>query len=82
MPRRRTNGRDYEQQISADYLAQLNDLYEEWIDRFNLCPILTVPADDLDYVAHNAHLELVTRKIDEKLTGKDEVIFRPEELRA
>ncbi|MFN2195977.1 MAG: deoxynucleoside kinase [Anaerolineales bacterium] len=78
----RHRGRDYEQQISADYLAQLNDLYEEWIDRFNLCPILTVPADDLDYVAHNAHLELVTRKIDEKLTGKDEVIFRPEELRA
>lgn len=78
----RHRGREYEQHISADYLAQLNDLYEEWIDRFNLCPILTVPADDLDYVAHNAHLELVTRKIDEKLTGKDEVIFRPEELRA
>jgi deoxyadenosine/deoxycytidine kinase len=78
----RHRGRDYEQTISAEYLAQLNDLYEEWIDRFNLCPILTVPADDLDYVAHNAHLELVTRKIDEKLTGKDEVIFRPEELRA
>src|SRR5829696_2304331 len=45
-------GRDYEQQMSAAYLAQLNRLYEGWIDAFSLCPVLTVPADDLDYVAN------------------------------
>lgn len=68
-------GRDYERAIKPDYLAQLNELYEQWIVNFSLCPILTVPADDLDYVAHPPHLDLITRKMTEKLTGKEEVIF-------
>jgi deoxyadenosine/deoxycytidine kinase len=45
-------GRDYERTITLDYLQSLNDLYEAWISNFVLCPVLTVPADDLDYVAH------------------------------
>jgi deoxyadenosine/deoxycytidine kinase len=73
-------GRDYEREITPGYLAQLNELYQEWIDRFSLCPVLTVPADDLDYVAHTSHLDLIVRKIQEKLTGKEEVIFEWDEV--
>ena len=73
-------GRDYEQEINHEYLAQLNDLYETWIYRFSLCPILTVPADDLDYVEHPGHLNLIVEKVREKLTGKDEVIFAHEDI--
>ena len=73
-------GRDYEKQIEPDYLAHLNELYEEWIAAFTLCPVLTVPADALDYVAHTGHLDLVARKVQEKLTGKEEVVFEMEEL--
>lgn len=72
--------RDYEQKISPAYLERLNSLYEKWIDNFTLCPVLTIPADDLDFVAHPRHLELILRKVQEKLTGKDEVIFAPEEV--
>ncbi len=67
--------RDYERKISPDYLENLNTLYEEWIKGFVLCPVLTVPADDLDYVANKEHLSLVISKVQEKLTGKDEVVF-------
>jgi deoxyadenosine/deoxycytidine kinase len=74
-------GRDYERRITPEYLSQLNALYEDWIRAFSLCPVLTVPADDLDYVAHSAHLELIVRKVLEKLQGKDEVVFSPEEVR-
>jgi deoxyadenosine/deoxycytidine kinase len=73
-------GRDYERQISYDYLQNLNDLYESWIENFTLCPVLAVPADDLDYVAHNGHLRLIATKIEDKLTGKEEVVFEPEEV--
>jgi deoxyadenosine/deoxycytidine kinase len=73
-------GRDYEQEINPDYLAQLNELYETWINSFGLCPILTVPADDLDYVEHPGHLDLIVDKVQEKLTGKDEVIFEPADI--
>jgi deoxyadenosine/deoxycytidine kinase len=74
-------GRDYERQITAAYLGQLNDLYEEWIENFRLCPVLTVPADDLNYVAYSAHLDLIVSKVEEKLMGKEEVVFMPEEMR-
>ena len=73
-------GRDYEQQIETDYLSRLNDLYEDWTKNFTLCPVLTVPADDLDYVAHSSHLELIVSKIHDKLTGKEEVVFAEEEV--
>jgi deoxyadenosine/deoxycytidine kinase len=72
--------RDYERKISSDYLLQLNNLYEEWIGSFILCPVLTVPADDLDYVANPPHLDLVIQKVQDKLTGKEEVVFKPEEV--
>ena len=67
--------REYERRIAPDYLAQLNRLYEDWIAAFTLCPVLTVPADDLDFVAHRAHLDLIVQKVLDKLQGKDEVRF-------
>jgi len=73
-------GRDYERHISADYLGQLNQLYEQWISGFNLCPVLAVPADDLDFVANSTHFDLIVQKMLEKLTGKEEVVFDPQEI--
>lgn len=67
--------RAYERQIAPDYLAQLNILYEEWIARFSLCPVLTVPAGDLDYVSNPSHMDLVVSKVLDKLMGKEEVVF-------
>ncbi|HSR46542.1 MAG TPA: deoxynucleoside kinase [Anaerolineales bacterium] len=73
-------GRSYERDIQPEYLNQLNDLYEEWIATFTLCPVLTVPASDLNYVAHDSHLDLIVSKIYEKLEGKEEVVFDEEEV--
>lgn len=67
--------RTYERQIAPEYLAQLNELYEEWIARFSLCPVLTVPAGDLDYVSNPSHMDLVVSKVLDKLMGKEEVVF-------
>ena len=73
-------GRGYEREISPEYLGQLNRLYESWIERFSLCPVLTVPTDNLNYVTQRTHLDLIMHKIEEKLTGKEEVVFTPEEI--
>lgn len=73
--------RDYERKIPSEYLDQLNNLYEQWINSFILCPVLTVPADDLDYVEHPRHLDLILSKVQEKLTGKEEVIFSAEDVK-
>ncbi|MEN6392351.1 MAG: deoxynucleoside kinase [Anaerolineaceae bacterium] len=76
----KSRGRDYERKITPEYLNQLNTLYDDWITHFNLCPVLTVPAGDLDFVARPVHLDLIVQKVQEKLTGKEEVVFEPEEF--
>jgi deoxyadenosine/deoxycytidine kinase len=68
-------GREYEREISADYLSQLNDLYEEWTANFTLCSVLTVPADDLDFVKNHLHLDLIADRIMDKLQGKEVVVL-------
>ena len=72
--------RAYERGIGAEYLSQLNQLYEDWAEQFTLCPILSVPADNLNYVLHDAHLDLIVSKIRDKLSGKEEVRFEAEEV--
>lgn len=67
--------RPYERQIAPDYLEQLNALYETWFQNFSLCPVLAVPADRLDFVSNNSHLDLITEKITERLQGKEIVTF-------
>jgi deoxyadenosine/deoxycytidine kinase len=71
--------RDYERSINPEYLARVNDLYNEWISTFTICPVLTIPADELDYVVRPDHLELILNRVQQKLTGKEEVVFTPAE---
>lgn len=73
-------GREYERRMETSYLHRLNELYESWIEAFTLCPVLTVPSDNLDYVAHESHLKLIVQKINEKIAGKEEVIFNDDEV--
>lgn len=68
-------GRDYEKKIPKDYLEKLNALYEEWIERYTLSPVLKVPADRLDFVHSTKHLDLIVEKVLEKLQGKEVVTF-------
>ena len=68
-------GRSIESGITADYLERLDALYTEWIEGFNLCPVLTVPADDLDFIKHGTHLQIISDRILDRLQGKEEVVF-------
>jgi len=71
----RQRGRDYEQKIASEYLTQLNELYDTWAQGFRLCPVLTIPADQLDYVHQDGHLDIVTSIILRRLEGKEVVMF-------
>jgi deoxyadenosine/deoxycytidine kinase len=64
-------GREFEKSISSDYLAQLNQLYEEWISNFTLCPVLTIETDKLDYANNQADLENVLEKIRNRIESVD-----------
>ena len=75
LERIRGRGREIEAGISADYLDLLNSFYDDWMANFNQCPVLTIPADRLDFVADGGHLDIIVEKINEKLSGKEEVVF-------
>jgi deoxyadenosine/deoxycytidine kinase len=68
-------GRAIESGVTADYLALLETFYEEWIQAFDLCPVLTIRTDDLDFVNKPRHLNTVVHRIQDRLAGKEEVIF-------
>jgi deoxyadenosine/deoxycytidine kinase len=70
-----SRGREMESSISTEYLSLLETFYEDWIQNFNVCPVLTIPSDDLDFVNKPQHLSIVVQRIQDKLSGKEEIIF-------
>ena len=71
----RRRGRTIESGITEEYLALLESFYDEWMDTFDLCPVLTIRTDDLDFVHKPRHLDIVVSRIQDKLSGRDEVVF-------
>jgi deoxyadenosine/deoxycytidine kinase len=68
-------GRDFERSIQPEYIARLNELYEDWTARFNLCPVLTINTDGMDFVHNPEHMELIARRIWDRLQGKETITF-------
>lgn len=75
MARIRRRARNIETGITEDYLSLLEGFYREWIDGFDLCPVLTIRSDDLDFVHKPEHLDIVVQRIKEKLAGREEMVF-------
>lgn len=71
MDRIRRRARNMETGITPEYLSLLDTFYDEWLGSFDLCPVLTIQTNDLDYANQPSHLELVTRRIQDKLAGKE-----------
>ena len=68
-------GRAMERGITAEYLSLLETFYGEWLQGFDLCPVLTIHTDDLDFVHRPEHLDIAVQRIQDRLAGKEEVIF-------
>lgn len=75
MERVRRRARNIESGITGEYLSLLDSFYDDWLEKFDLCPILTIRTDDLDFVHQPKHLDIVTKYIQDKLAGREEVVF-------
>ena len=62
-------GRAYEDNIRLDYLKQLNQYYNNWIDNYKEGPLLVINVDDLNYADKQADFSKVVEKIDAELFG-------------
>ena len=76
MERIERRARGMETGITSEYLSLLDSFYDEWLAHFDLCPVLTIRTDDLDYVNQPKALEVVTERITATLSGKEIVDLR------
>jgi deoxyadenosine/deoxycytidine kinase len=63
-------GRDFEQDISADYLQSLNGLYEEFAQTYSAGDLLIIDVNNLDYASRPDDLQFVIAQIDRHLAVK------------
>ena len=61
--------------ITSEYLSLLESFYDEWMQTFDVCPVLTIRTDDLDFVHMPNHLDIVVERIQDKLAGREELVF-------
>ena len=57
-------GREYEQNIDADYLTRLNDKYNNWIDNIYEGRVLVINKDVDDFVADPTIVDRICKDID------------------
>lgn len=62
-------GREYESAIRLDYLKNLNEMYEEWIEAYTLGKLLVVEVDTLKVSEKPEDLGIVIEKINAQLHG-------------
>ncbi|MFZ4561367.1 MAG: deoxynucleoside kinase [Saprospiraceae bacterium] len=62
-------GRDYEGNMSLDYLRRLNERYENWIASYTDGRLLVINADEVDFVNNVEHLAQVVNLVDGELNG-------------
>lgn len=61
-------GRDYEKGISIEYLTNLNERYDKWIESYE-GKVLTIEADNLDFKNNSEDFAAICDKIDAQLYG-------------
>jgi len=75
MDRIRQRARSIEIGITPDYLNLLDTFYDDWLAGFDLCPVLAIRTQQLDYVHDARHLDIVIERIEDKLAGREELVF-------
>jgi len=59
--------RPYERAMERDYIAALADTYDEFFAHYAAAPVLTIEADDLDFVRRPEDLRAIQNRIRAKL---------------
>ncbi|MCB0559376.1 MAG: deoxynucleoside kinase [Lewinellaceae bacterium] len=62
-------GRDYEGNMSLDYLKRLNQRYENWISSYKEGRLLIINADDVDFILNPEDLGKILNQVRAELHG-------------
>ena len=61
--------REFEKNMSPDYIEGLNQIYNEYFFRFQDCPLLIINTNDIDFVHNEEDLEEVISYIRQPVSG-------------
>ena len=64
-----SRGRDYEGNMSLDYLKRLNTRYDNWIDSYSDGPLLIINADDVDFMKNPEDLGQIVNQVQGEIHG-------------
>jgi len=62
-------GRDYEGNMSLDYLKKLNYRYDQWIEQYDKGKLLIINADEMDFIKNPEDFGIVLEKVNAQLHG-------------
>lgn len=62
-------GREYERGIAPSYIEDLNDAYNHFFFHYDDSPLLVVNTNEMDFVHHPEHYEILRRRIGEPFQG-------------
>ena len=63
----RKRGREFERNISADYLQQLNQLYTDWIEDWTACPVLRIDMNGRDFQNDSQDFDFIVSEVSQAL---------------
>lgn len=64
-------GRDYEQDMPADYLANLNRYYDDWIGKYDIGKKMVIESDELDFVSSPEDFKKICDQVLNSLEQRD-----------
>jgi deoxyadenosine/deoxycytidine kinase len=67
MQRIQIRGRDFEKNMSREYVANLNELYDDWMGNFKLSQVIVINYDDLDLKNNTIDFEAFLEVLNEYL---------------
>jgi deoxyadenosine/deoxycytidine kinase len=62
-------GREFENAMRLDYLKNLNEHYEDWIDGYTKGKLLVIDVNELDFVKHVDDFAFIVSKVDYELNN-------------
>lgn len=72
-------GRDFETQISDQYLMNLNRYYDEWIEKYSQGKVLVVESDHYDFVNRPEDFDKICSQIFEQLPQQEMFLARQQQ---
>jgi len=64
-----SRGREYEKSINIDYLSNLNERYNQWIESYDKGKLLVIEVDNLNFVKNPEDLGEIIEKVNAEIHG-------------